>query len=336
MKEYLIKRLLLIVPTLLGITLVTFLVIQLAPGNPVSLKLQQLGGEGIKAETISSEVIEETKRLYGLDKPVHEQYLLWLKRMATFDFGESYKDHRPVRDKIAQALPATLILNLLSIFFIYLFSIPIGIFSAIRPDSSLEKGMTLFLFFLYSLPSFWIAMLLIMFLGGGEYLDLFPITGLVSGHFHQLPFWHKIGDLVWHLVLPVFVLTYGGLAFLSRLSRAQLLEVIRQDYIRTARAKGVSEFWVVWKHAFRNSLIPLVTLMGTLLPALIGGSVIVEQLFSIPGMGQLGFEAVLSRDYPTVMAIASIDAMLTLVGILVSDLLYVWVDPRISFKRLEG
>lgn len=332
MTSYLLKRILLIIPTFLGITLVTFLIIQLAPGNPVSLKIQQLGGEGVRTETVSREVIEQTKKLYGLDQPIHVQYGLWLKRLVKLDFGESYKDHRPVLLKIKEALPITLLLNFISIFFIYLISVPLGIFSALRPDSRLDKILTLFLFVLYSLPSFWVAMILIIYLGGGEALDLFPVVGIVSAHFSDLSLWGKIGDLLWHLVLPVVVLTYGGFAFLARFSRAQLLEVVRQDYIRTARAKGLSERVVIFKHALRNALIPFVTLMGTLLPAMIGGSVIVEQIFSIPGMGRLGFEAVLSRDYPTVMAIAAIEAFLTLASLLVSDLLYVVVDPRISFE----
>lgn len=335
MAIYLLKRILLIVPTFLGITLITFLIIQLAPGSPVSLKLQQFGGEGIRAESVSHEVIEQTRRLYGLDQPVGRRYLLWLKRVVTLDFGSSYKDHRPVWDKIREALPVTLFLNILSILLIYVISIPVGVFSALYPGSRLERTTTLVLFFLYSLPSFWVAMLLIIYLGGGESLDLFPIAGIVSDRFGELSLLGKIGDLLWHLVLPVAVLTYGGFAFLSRLSRAQLLEVIRQDYIRTARAKGLPETAVIFKHALRNSLIPLVTLMGLLLPALIGGSVIVEQIFSIPGMGRLGFEAVLSRDYPTVMAIASLEAVLTLIGILASDILYVLVDPRITFEKAK-
>jgi peptide/nickel transport system permease protein len=326
---------LLIIPTFLGITVITFLIIQLAPGNPVSLKLQQMGGEGIRTETVSREVIDQTKKLYGLDKPVSVQYLLWLKRIVTLDFGNSYKDHRPVLTKIKEALPVTLLLNLISIFLIYLIAIPVGIYSALSPESRFDKMLTLLLFLLYSLPSFWVAMMLIMYLGGGEYLNLFPVVGLVSEGFETLSFMGKIGNVMWHLVLPVTVLTYGGFAFLSRLSRAQILEVIKQDYIRTARAKGLSERKVIFKHALRNALIPFVTLMGTLLPALIGGSVIVEQIFSIPGMGKLGFEAVLSRDYPTVMAIAAIEAMLTLVSLLVSDVLYVVIDPRISFEKIQ-
>ncbi len=334
MTHYLVKRFFLILPTFLGITLVTFLIIQFAPGNPVSLKLQQLGGEGIRSETVSKEVIEQTRKLYGLDKPIHVQYALWLKRLVTLDFGTSYKDHRPVMEKIREALPVTLLLNFLSIFLIYSVSIPLGIYSALRRGRLSDKIVTLVLFFLYSLPSFWVAMLLIIYLGGGEYLNLFPVVGIVSADWSELPLWGKAWDLAWHLVLPVTVLTYGGFAFLSRLTRAQMLEVISQDYIRTARAKGLPERIVIFKHAFRNALIPLVTLMGSLLPALIGGSVIVEQIFSIPGMGKLGFEAVLSRDYPTVMAIAAIEALLTLVGLLVSDLLYVMIDPRISFEKM--
>ena len=334
MKAYLLKRFFLIIPTLLGITFITFLIIQLAPGNPVSLKIQQLGGEGIRSESISREVIESTKKLYGLDKPIHVQYLLWLKRLATFDFGDSYKDHRPVIEKVKEAFPVTLLLNVISILLIYLISVPLGVYSAIHPESKKDKAITLLMFLLYSLPSFWVAMMLIMYLGGGEYLDIFPVVGILSDGSETLSLWGKLGNLLWHLVLPVTVLTYGGFAFLARFSRAQLLEVVRQDYIRTARAKGLPERTVIFKHALRNALIPFVTLVGTLLPALIGGSVIVEQIFSIPGMGRLGFEAVLSRDYPTVMAIATIEAFLTLISLLISDVVYVFVDPRISFEKI--
>jgi len=335
MIHYILKRFFLILPTFFGITLITFLIIQLAPGSPVSLKLLGPGGAGVRSDLISKEVIEQTKKLYGLDQPVYVQYGKWLKRLVTLDFGDSYKDHRPVSLKIREALPITLLLNIISIFLIYLISIPAGIFSAVHPESWMDKITTLLLFILYSLPSFWVAMILIIYLGGGEYLDLFPIAGIVSYGVETLPFWNQVGNLLWHLVLPVISLTYGGLAFLSRFSRAQLLEVIRQDFIRTARAKGLSESVVILKHGLRNALIPLVTLMGTLLPALIGGSVIIEQIFSIPGMGKLGFEAVLTRDYPVIMAIVAIEAFLTLISILITDILYVLIDPRISFEKVH-
>ncbi len=333
MTAYIFRRIALLVPTFIGITLITFMIIQLAPGSPVSLKLMGPGGAGLKAENVSKEVIEQTKKLYGLDKPMHVQYLQWVGRLVKLDFGTSFKDHRPVLEKLKEAVPITLLLNVLSILLIYLIAFPLGIYSAIRPRSWFDKAMTLGLFVLYSLPNFWVAMILIRYLSGGEFLDIFPISGIISDGAETLSWWGYLGNFAWHLFLPVTVLTYGGLAFLSRFSRAQMLEVIRQDYIRTARAKGLSERVVILKHALRNALIPLLTLMSTLLPALIGGSVIVEQIFGIPGMGKLGFEAVLSRDYPTVMAIASISAFLTLISILITDLLYVVVDPRISFGK---
>jgi len=333
---YILRRLLLLIPTFFGITLVTFFIIQLAPGSPVSLKLMGPGGAGVRSENISQEIVEQTKKLYGLDKPIPVQYFNWLKRLCRLDFGVSFKDHRPVSQKLLEAFPITLLLNILSILLIYLIAFPLGIYSAVRPRTLFDRVTTLGLFMLYSLPNFWVAMILIRYLAGGEFLDLFPVVGLVSDGIGTLPLSGQIANVAWHLVLPVTVLTYGGLAFLSRFARAQMLEVIRQDYIRTARAKGLSERVVILKHALRNAFIPILTLMSTLLPALIGGSVIVEQIFGIPGMGKLGFEAVLSRDYPTVMAIATISALLTLISILITDLFYVAVDPRISFGKAES
>jgi peptide/nickel transport system permease protein len=331
LREYLIRRLLLIIPTFLGITLITFMVIQLAPGSPAAMKLR-MGEHGMVGDEVTLQIVEQTKKLYGLDKPIWTRYGIWVKRIVTFDFGNSYKDHRPVIDKIAERLPVTLELNLISIFLIYLIAIPIGVFSAVKQGTLTDRVSTIFLFILYSLPNFWVATLLIMFLGGGDFLDWFPVYGITSANMEGQPLLTRLFDHFWHLILPVFCLTYGGFAALSRYQRASMLEVIRQDYIRTARAKGLPEKLVVFKHAMRNSLIPIITLMGFLLPGMFGGSVIIENIFSIPGMGQLGFEAVLSRDYPTIMAIATISAFLTLFGILVSDLLYVWADPRISYE----
>lgn len=332
MKAYLLKRLLQVVPTLLGITLITFLIIQLAPGNPATLKLQ-LAGQGEMGQTgMAKEIIEQTKKLYGLDKPLPIQYLLWVKRVFTLDFGISFKDHRPVLDKIIERLPITIQINIISIFLVYLIAIPFGVYSATHAESKMDRLLTLFFFFLYSLPSFWVAVLLIMFLGGGDFWELFPVYGISSIGAEAWPFFPWLLDRLWHLVLPVTCLTYGGLAYLSRLTRAEMLEVIREDYIRTARAKGLSERMVIFKHALRNALLPIVTLLAFLLPAMFGGSVIIESIFSIPGMGQLGFEAVLSRDYPLIMAITTISAVLTLVGLLLSDILYAILDPRIKLE----
>lgn len=331
MKAYLIRRALLVIPTLLGITLISFFVMQLAPGSPISLRLMKMQG-AMAGESVPEEVIERTRELYGLDKPIYMQYFSWVKRIATLDFGKSYKDQRPVMAKIGEAFPVTLQLNLISIFLIYLIAVPIGVFSAVRPGTKRDTIITIFLFILYSLPSFWVAMLLIFFLGNDEYVNWFPIYGINSLGADSLPWYQWLLDRLWHFVLPVFCLTYAGLAGLSRYARSGMIEVIRQDYIRTARAYGFSEGTVVFKYALRNSLIPIITLLGTLLPALLGGSVIIEQIFSIPGMGRLGFEAILSRDYPVVMGILTITALLTLVSLIISDLLYAIVDPRIRFE----
>ncbi len=330
MRTYIIKRLLLLIPTLLGITLITFFVVQLAPGNPVSRKLQL--GEGIKAEAITQDIVEQTKKLYGLDKPIYIRYWIWVKQIATLDFGRSYKDHRPVIQKIKERLPVTLALNMISIFLVYTISIPLGVYSAIKQGTIQDRAITFFLFLLYSIPSFWLAVVLIYFLGGGEFWDVFPIYGILSPGAENFPFYKKVLDFLWHIALPVICLTYGDLAYLSRYQRGSLLEVLHEDFLRTARAKGLPESKVIFKHALRNALIPIVTIIASILPAAIGGSVIIESIFSIPGIGKLGFEAVLSRDYPVIMAIATISAFLTLVGILISDLAYVLVDPRISFE----
>lgn len=332
MNAYLVKRLLQLIPTLFGITFITFLIIQLAPGNPAVVKLQ-LASQGEMADSAyTQQIIEQTKKLYGLDKPLPIQYLLWVKRVVTFDFGNSYKDHRRVLDKIAERLPVTIQINVISIFLVYLIAIPFGIYSATHPNTFWDRLLTLVFFFLYSLPSFWVAVLLIMFVGGGDFWDLFPVYGISSIGAEAWPWLPWLLDRLWHLTLPVVCLTYGGLAYLSRLSRAELLEVIREDYVRTARAKGLSERVVIFKHALRNGLLPIVTLLAFLLPAMFGGSVIIESIFSIPGMGQLGFEAVLSRDYPVIMAITTISALLTLIGLLLSDLLYSVLDPRIKLE----
>ena len=331
MKAYLIRRLMLVVPTFLGISIVTFLVVQLAPGSPVYLRLLQQQSQ-VGSDTLPQKIIEDTKKLYGLDKPLWQRYVLWLGRLVRLEFGESYKDGRSVKVKILEALPITLQLNILSILLVYLISVPIGVYSATHQHSWPDTITTVVLFILYSLPSFWLAMLLMYFFGGGQFFDWFPIYGLSSVGADEWPWYWRLLDRLWHIVLPVTCLTYGSLAGISRYTRAGMIEVIRQDYVRTARAYGFPEKVVVFKYALRNSLIPIITLLGTLLPALIGGSVIIESIFSIPGMGKLSFEAILSRDYPLIMGILSISALLTLIGLIVSDIMYALADPRIKFE----
>jgi len=331
-KAYLIRRLLLVIPTFLGISMISFAVIQLAPGSPIYMKLRT-AEQGISTDANTPEILRQTKELYGLDKPLYVQYIKWLGRLVTLDFGESFKDHRPVRDKILEALPITLQLNIISIFLVYLISIPIGVYSSTHQRTWSDTIITVVLFVLYSMPSFWVAMLLIYFFGGGEWFNWFPVNGMNSIGAETFSWLHWLADRAWHLILPVFCLTYGGLAGLSRYARAGMVEVIRQDYIRTARAYGFSEKVVVFKYAMRNSLIPIITLLGTLLPALLGGSVIIESIFSIPGMGFRGFDALLSRDYPMIMGLLAVSAFLTLIGLLLSDIMYAIADPRIKFEK---
>ncbi len=329
MRAYLLRRLLLIIPTFIGISVLTFALIQLAPGSPIAFRLQGIEG-AMEADAATQEIIQQTKELYGLDRPIPVQYALWLSRLVRLDFGNSMKDQRPVIDKIAEALPITLQFNVLSLLLVYLISIPIGVYSATHPGSKRDSAVTLLLFMIYSMPAFWVAMLLILFLGGGEYLNWFPIHGLQSGHAETLSLPMRLLDRLWHMAMPLFCMTYGSLAFMSRYMRAGMMDVMRQDYIRTARAYGFSERTVVWKYAMRNSLIAIITLLGGLLPALIGGSIIIESIFSIPGMGRLAFEAVLSRDYPLIMGNVAMASLLTLAGLLLTDILYVLVDPRIK------
>jgi peptide/nickel transport system permease protein len=338
MVTYIFKRILLFIPTLIAITIVTFLISRLAPGDPAELKAG-IGGGGERAadKQITEEMVQKIREQWNLDKPVWKQYVLWAGDMFTLDFGKSFKDNAPVLDKIMERVPITIGMSLISVILAYLIAIPIGIYSATHPGTWLDRLSTTGLFMLYSLPSFWIATLLIIFLAQPDYLQLFPSFGLHSTEYSDSwPLWDRMVDLLWHLALPMLVYTYGGFAYISRQMRGAMLEVIRQDYIRTARAKGLSDSVVIYKHALRNSLIPIITLLAGLLPGLIGGSVIVEQIFTIPGIGQLGFQALLERDYPIIMAELTIGAVLTMLGVLLADITYSIVDPRIAFTKKGG
>src|SRR3989338_2287925 len=335
MKQYVLKRFFLLLPTFLGITGLTFFMLQLAPGDPAALKAQSFT-ELLADPQQTEAVVTETQKLYGLEKPLSLQYLLWLKRIVLFDFGESYRDHRPVMAKIAEALPITLLLNALTLLVIFVIAFPLGAYNALKPNSFHDRVSALFLFLLYSLPSFWFALLLIVLFAGGDYLNLFPLIGIFSDGAERLPWFGRIGNLLWHLILPVIVLSVANIAFLSRFVRASLVEVMKKEYIRTAYAKGLSPFQVMVKHAFKNALLPLVTLFGSLLPALLSGSVIVEQIFSIPGMGRLSFESVLARDYPVIMGITVMTATLMLISYFVTDIVYGFLDPRLRLHERRG
>jgi peptide/nickel transport system permease protein len=318
---YILKRLGLMIPMLLGITLISFTVIHLAPGTPTDMQTTLNPKASLEAQ-------KRLRELYGLDKPLMVQYGDWLKRLAHLDFGRSFSpDRRPVWDKIKERIGITLSLNLMSLIIILVVSIPIGVIAAYRAHSWFDQATTLFVFFGFAMPTFWLALLLIMFFG--VYLDWLPISGLTSLNFRQFTFWQKVQDLGAHVTLPVLVAAFGGLAGMSRYMRGNMLEVIRQDYITTARAKGLPERVVIFKHALRNALLPVITILGLSVPGLIGGSVIFESIFAIPGMGQLFYGAVMARDYPLVMGELVIGAVLTLVGNMLADVGYALVDPRI-------
>lgn len=264
------------------------------------------------------------------------QFGLWMSQAITLDFGDSYSKRRPVLELVGRALPVSLIVGGLSIVISYLIAIPLGIFSAIKRRTAADRVVTLILFILYSMPSFWVAGLLLLTTTGKPFLSLFPARGLHSDGLE----WGAAGvsnfaimaDYLWHLVLPVTVLTYGSLAFISRQMRSAMLETLHQDYIRTARAKGLGWRSVVFKHALRNSLIPVLTISAGLLPELIAGAVITESIFTIPGMGTMTFEAIVNRDYPVINAVLFFSAFLTLLGILLADLSYALADPRITYE----
>lgn len=335
MTDYIVKRLLLFIPTLIVITIITFVICRMAPGDPTEMRTGQTG-EAMKTgakNQMTQATKEYYKKKFGLDKPVWQQYFIWMGNILQGDFGNSFKDDRPVINKILERVPISLTISLLSFLLIYSIAIPIGIYSAARQYSVTDRSTTVFLFILYSLPNFWVATMAIFFLCSPEYWNIFPSGSLTSINYETMSGLGKLWDRINHLILPVVISSLASFAFLSRQMRSSMLEVIRQDYIRTARAKGLSERTVVMKHALRNSLIPIITIFGGLLPAMVGGSVIIESIFTIPGMGQLFYQGILDRDYPLIMTELLLVAVITVVGVLIVDILYSIVDPRITFSK---
>jgi peptide/nickel transport system permease protein len=324
MLSYIVKRLLLMIPLIFGITLISFTVIHLAPGGPVEVETEM----SLKA---SAQARENLKKLYGLDKPLHIQYIDWLERFVKLEFGKSFVDDKKVIDKITERVPITITLNILSLIITFCIAVPVGVLSATRQHSLFDKLSTLFVFIGFSTPHFWLA-LMCMYVFGVT-LGWLPISGIQSIDVSGMSFLERLADWTRHLILPVGISAFGAIAGLSRYSRSSMLEVIGQDYIRTARAKGLKEAQVIVRHALRNALMPVVTILGLSIPGLIGGAVIFETIFSIPGMGQLFYQSTMSRDYPTIMGILVIGAILTLVGNLLADISYALVDPRVRISR---
>ena len=323
MSRYVAKRLALAVPTLAGIVLSVFLLLKLAPGDPASAAGRLTG------RRVSPSAALALRKLYGLDQPLTRQVGGWLARAARFDFGESFQDHRPVSRRIFEALPYTLGLNLLALLLTVAIGVPLGVVQAERAGSAFDRISGAALFLLYSTPSFWVAMLLLTLFS--VRLEWLPLFGVASDQAAGMGPAAAIVDLARHAVLPLVCLTYGSLAFFTGLVRSSVREASSMEYVLAARARGASSKQALWRHAFRNALLPLATSLGLLLPGLLSGSVILEQIFAWPGLGRLYFDAILSRDYPLILGLTFFTALLTLAATLVADLLYAAADPRVQY-----
>jgi microcin C transport system permease protein len=346
MFTYILRRVLMMIPTLLGITVISFIIINLTPGSPVEQRLQQIrmggamggGGGGAAAgmnargeSGVSQEVIDALNKQYGFDKPLPVRYGLWLKNIVTLDFGDSFKYEEPVLDVIVSKFPVSLTFGITSFILTYLVCIPLGVLKAIRNGSAFDRITTLILFATYSIPPIMLGILLIVFFAGSSYFNWFPIGGVHSDSYMDLSFWGQIVDRIHHAILPLICYMIGSFTFLTFMMKNSLLDVIRLDYVRTAKAKGLSDRMVYMKHALRNALIPIVTGMSGILGIFFSGSILIETVFNLDGMGLLGIQAANSRDYNVLMALIFIQSFLFLLGRLLTDILYVVVDPRIDF-----
>lgn len=358
MLSYVLRRLLLMIPTLLGITILVFLIMALSPGG---LTAAMRSAEGNMRPEQRKVVEAYYNKRYGLDKPLYVQYFRWLNRISPVgmkeagdgfpsawgfgvkvpDLGESFLSNRPVWDVIWQALPITLLLNFLSIPIVYGVSITAGIKAAQKRGGAFDTASGLVFIALWSLPIMWVGLMLQGFLASKQYWAWFPPGGVHATLADQMTFlphvvdgrWRAgwLGDMLWHLVLPVACLTYGGFAFLSKLMRASVLENLAADFARTARAKGLKEKVVLYRHVVANSLLPLITVAAAILPGLLGGSVVVEKIFNIHGMGLLMLNAIYMKDRELVMSQTLVIGVISLVSLLIADLLYAVVDPRVTY-----
>tara|TARA_Y100000780_G_scaffold232553_1_gene266014 strand:+ start:130503 stop:131492 length:990 start_codon:yes stop_codon:yes gene_type:complete len=328
------------IPTLFGVTIIVFIIINLAPGSPVEQKLQQLqfagamgsGDTGGDSAVVSEEVVEALKKQYGFDKPIHIRYFIWLKNLATLDFGESFTYEEPVTDVIFSKFPVSLQFGFASLFLSYLICIPLGVLKAIYDGTKFDYASSFMIMGMYSIPGFMLGILLIVFFAGGQFFDWFPAGDLYSDDYWDYGFWGRVADRLHHFILPCISYMISQFTVLTMLQKNSLLEEIKKDYIRTARAKGLPEKTVYLKHALRNALIPIVTGIGGFLSIFFAGSLLIETIFNLDGIGLLGYRSVLERDYNVIMGLTFIQSILMLLGNLISDLAYVLVDPRIDFK----
>src|SRR5881392_178709 len=350
MGSYLLKRLLLMIPTLFGILLVTFVVIQFVPGGPVEQLVYQLegreggmeGGGGTARgpglggyrgrQGVDAAQIEEIKKLYGFDKPAHERFVQMLGQFARFDLGRSFFRNKDVWQLIKEKLPVSISLGLWTFLFTYLSSVPLGIAKAVRAGTAFDTATTFIVLLGYAIPSFVLGVVLLVYFAGGSFLQWFPLRGIVSSNWHELDLFHKVTDYLWHITLPVAAMVIGSFAVITILTKNSVLEEIRKQYVMTARAKGVDERSVLWRHVFRNALIPIMTgFPAAFVAAFFTGSLLIETLFSLDGLGLLSYESGIRRDYPVVFGSLFVYTIIGLATNLIRDLTYLWVDPRVKF-----
>ncbi len=338
------------IPTLFGVMLITFVVTQFVPGGPVERIMAEIEGHGKGGEAVSGstgalyqgdrgldqERLEQLKKLYGFDQPPMERFVSMMSNYLVFDFGDSYYHHKSVVDLVISKLPVSMSLGLWSFFIVYLTCIPLGIAKAVRDGSKFDVFSSTVILVGYAIPGFVLGIILIVLFGGGSFWNIFPLRGLVSDNWSELPLLVKILDYLWHMVLPVTASTVSSLAIMTLLTKNSFLEEIRKQYVMTARAKGLAENQVLYKHIFRNAIIPIITgFPGTFITAFFTGSLLIETIFSLDGMGLLAYNSVISRDYPVVLGTLYFFTIIGLISRLLSDLCYVVVDPRISFEKMQ-
>lgn len=349
MTTYVIKRLLLMIPTVFGVMLITFIVTQFVPGGPVEqlineLKHQHQTGEvatGIQglyrgATGLDAERLKEIKAFYGFDQPAYQRFITMMAKYLTLDFGDSYFHHQSVLDLIISKLPVSISLGLWTFFLTYLTCIPLGIAKAVHEGTPFDVITSTLILIGYAIPGFMLGLTLLVLLGGGSFWDIFPLRGLVSDHWNELSWIDKILDYLWHMVLPITSMMIGSFATMTLLTKNSFLEEIRKQYVFTARAKGLTENTVLYKHIFRNAIIPLVTgFPGAFIGAFFTGSLLIETIFSLDGLGLLSYESILKRDYPVVLGTLYIFTLLGLIAKLLTDISYVLIDPRIQFDSVD-
>lgn len=350
MAAYILKRLMLMIPTLFGVMLVTFVVTQFVPGGPVEQMINQLQGHGAGSEAAGSTVqlyrgdkglddekLQELKAIYGFDKPAHERFFNMILDYATFDLGDSYYHQSSVMELIISKLPVSITLGLWTFFLVYAMCIPLGVAKAIRDGSRFDIISSTVILVGYAIPGFVLGIFLLVLFGGGSFFDVFPLRGLVSDNWEELSWYGKISDYLWHITLPVISLTVGSFAVMTMLTKNSFIEEIRKQYVLTARAKGLTENTVLYKHIFRNAMIPLVTgFPSAFIGAFFAGSILIESIFSLDGLGLLSYESILKRDYPVVLGTLYLFTLLGLVAKLLTDICYVLVDPRIQFESMNN